>query len=318
MSGLFLVGAPRSGTTLLQSILCSHSQLYSTPETSFFCDIIPRLGVEYRDPDHPISEQDIATIKQSFQQLTGMQVRLDGLSPGAGIKAAFEALLSEFNHDNKPKWIEKTTNHARSMLVIRKFYPDAKFIHIIRDPVDSIGSMTSLRPTSVSDTRVPYVSSFYGFANLWLECVRSALCYPHQDSVLHLYYEDLVKNPNDVILKVFDFLGIPFEAPVTENFHKSAENLFSAESCPWQNSNLTPGFHTDKIHKWRKKLSPAKVWLIQYYTADLARSFGYYEKVETCSNISATTNLLADQLKRIIATSRIEVLFRNTVSSLTR
>lgn len=315
--GAFIVGAPRSGTTLLQSLISSHSEFFSPPETSFFFNIIPLLGTQYSNPDCPIDDNIIEIIKNDFQRMTGIAPTIEtAITPDTTIKDTFENLLSAFNRDRKPKWIEKTTNHARCMLTICRFYPQAKFIHLIRDPVDSVASMASLKPVSISDFRISYVSSYYGFARLWKKCVLSALQYPDQKNVLHIFYEDLVLKPRTVLEEVCDFLDVSFEESLMERFHKNAELLFSKQSCPWQKDNLIPGFHTDAVHKWRRKLSVYKIWLIQKYTQDLARYLGYYENVKANSIFLIFLNATTDQIRLAISVTRIEKPIRKLIGRL--
>lgn len=319
MTGFFIVGAPRSGTTLLQSLISSHSEFFSPPETSFFLNVLPLLGVQYANPDFPVSAEGIRLVKQDFERMTGLTLDIDGtIPPGMPVKRVFEQLIAGFNKDNKPKWVEKTTNHARCMLAIRKFYPEAKFIHLIRDPVDSVASMASIKPTSIADFRITYVSSYYGFSRLWKKNVLSALRYPDQGNVLHIFYEDLVLKPRVVLEQVCAFLGVSFEESLMKTFHESAASLFSGESCPWQNDNLLPGFHTDAVHKWRRSLPPEKIWLIQKYTQDLARYLGYYEKVRVHSYFMILLHAFVDQIMLFVSVTRLEMLVRKFLVGVSR
>jgi hypothetical protein len=311
MTGIFIVGAPRSGTTLLQSLISSHSEFFSPPETSFFLNMLPLLGVQHANPDFAVSEDGIRLVKQDFERMTGLKLDIDGtILPGMSVKRVFEQLIAGFNRENKPRWVEKTTNHARCMLAIRKFYPQAKFIHLIRDPVDSVASMANIKPTSIADFRITYVSSYYGFARLWKKNVLSTLRYPDQRNVLHIFYEDLVLKPRIILEQVCAFLEVVFEESLMRTFHESAASLFSRESCPWQNENLVPGFHTDAVHKWRRKLPPEKVWLIQKYTQDLARYLGYYEEVRIRSRLMILLYAFVDQIMLAVSVTRLEMLIR--------
>lgn len=317
MTGVFIVGAPRSGTTLLQSLLSSHSEFFSPPETSFFLSVLPLLGVEYANPDFPISADGIRLLKQDFERTTGLRLEIDGtILPGMPVKQVFERLIAGFNKESKPRWVEKTTNHARCMLAIRKFYPEAKFIHLIRDPVDSVASMASIKPISIADFRITYVSSYYGFARLWKKNVLSALRYPDQGNVLHIFYEDLVLKPRVILEQVCAFVAVAFEESLMKTFHESAASLFSEESCPWQSDNLVPGFHTDAVHKWRRKLPSEKVWLIQRYTQDLARYLGYYEKVRVRSRLMIFLYAFVDQVMVVVSVTRLEMLVRKFLVSI--
>ncbi len=306
-TGIFIVGAPRSGTTLLQSIIATHSEFYSLPETSFFNTILPILGLHYFNPETPIDQHAMDTIKYNFKTMTGVTINDDcAMQTGMPVKEAFESLLSCFNTESKPRWVEKTTNHAGSMLAIKRFYPDARFINIIRDPVDAIASMKHIKPVSIEDFRVNYISSYHGHAQIWRNCVTSALHYPAQGNVLHVFFEELIINPKKVINNVCRFLEISFEISMIESFHSMAKSLFSQQHSPWQSATLNPGLHTEAVFKWRKRLPRSTVWLIQHYTEDLARYLGYYEEMGPVPLLIKLPRLIFDKSIRLISASGIE------------
>lgn len=309
--GIFIVGAPRSGTTLLQSMLSAHSAVYSAPETSFFSRIIPRLGSAYADPRQPISGDDIETIRADFEFMTGIDIGLRAaVAEGATVRSAFEGLMGLFNSEGKKIWVEKTTLHAKSMLAIRRFYPRARFLHVIRDPVDSVGSMMSLKPTSITDYRIGYISAYRSHADLWTACASAALQYPDQDNVSHIFYEDLLRDPEATLTRVCEFLGLGFEPAMLASFHRSAENLLCGEYTPWQKSNLRAGLDVSAAHKWRGGMTPYNVWLIQYYTRDLCEYFGYYQDPKARSKFLKLFYYIADQVRWLIARSGAERLVR--------
>jgi hypothetical protein len=309
--GIFIVGAPRSGTTLLQSMLCAHGAIYSAPETSFFSRIIPRLGSAYADPRQMVSGDDIETTTADFAFMTGIKIDLrSAVAEGATIRDAFEGLMGLFNGEGKKIWAEKTTLHAKSMLAIQRFYPRARFLHVIRDPVDSVGSMMSLKPTSITDYRIGYISSYRGPAELWTACASSALLYPDRESVSHIFYEDLLRDPEAILTGVCEFLGLGFEPAMLASFHRSAEKLLSSEYTPWQKANLSAGLDSSAAHRWRSRMTPYNVWLIQYYTRDLCEYFGYYQDPKARSKFLKLFYYIADQVRWLIARSAAERLVR--------
>ena len=317
--GIFIVGSPRSGTTLLQSIIASHSELFSPPETSFFDRIIPRMGVRFSDPDCKIDKQSAKIISRDFELMTGKSAELElDVQRDTTIKDAFENLLSKFNRENKPGWVEKTTNHATCMLAIRRFYPRVKFIHIIRDPVDSVASMVHIKPTNISDYRISYFSSYFGSARLWNKCVSLAFLYPDQENVQHVFYEDLVRNPEAVVTSLCEYLKIPFEASMLNSFHKTAATLFSEQSCPWQKQNLCSGFNESSVHKWRNRLSQYDLWLIQNYVKRWAHYLGYFDESRAPSRLKKIFSLLVDQGKWCLTLTRIEMIIRKGIAGVTK
>lgn len=317
--GLFIVGAPRSGTTLLQTILARHADLYSAPETSFFNRIVPALGVAYRDPNARLTSVQLEFIEDDFRYMTGLEIPLEErLGDGTTVRDAFEAMLESFNDDGKPQWIEKTTNHARAMMLIHAFYPDAKFIHLIRDPVDSVGSMIRIRPTDVMDFRIRYVSPITGFARVWQKCVNGAFQYPYQDNVRHVFYESLLANPAAEVEAICGFLGVAFSEDMLSGFEREADKLLSVERCPWQRGNLEPGFKQQNVGKARRELSSGDVWLIQRAVKELATTCGYYVTSASGSLPSRVSSLALELLRYGVYVSSLELPLRRLVGAVRR
>lgn len=314
-TGLFLVGAPRSGTTLLQTILAHHEDLYSAPETSFFNRIVPELGVEFRNPEKRVTSVHLELIENDFRYMTGIPLSLkDKVSEGASILNVFEAMMMSFNKAGKKRWIEKTTNHARAMLLIRQFYPQARFIHLIRDPVDSVGSMIRIRPTDLRDFRIRYVSPIFGFARVWQKCVNGALRYPHQKNVLHVFYEDLVRRPADTLKIVCDFVDIRYTDDLLHGFEHEADTLVSVKRSPWQESNTQPGIRERNIGKARRELFAGDVWLIQRAVKELASDMGYYATSHRAPLHSRIRTLLLEAARYLIYMSYLEFPLRRILS----
>ncbi len=317
--GLFIVGAPRSGTTLLQTILARHADLYSAPETSFFNRIVPELGVAYRYPNAKLTKVQLEFIENDFRYMTGLELSLgERVKDGTTVRDAFEAIMESFNDEGKPYWIEKTTNHARAMMLIHAFYPDAKFIHLIRDPVDSVGSMIRIRPTDVMDFRIRYVSPITGFARVWQKCVNGAFQYPYQDNVRHVFYESLLADPAPEVEGICDFLGLAYSDDMLSGFEREAEKLLSVERCPWQLDNLKPGFHQQNVGKARRELSSGDVWLIQRAVKELAATCGYYVTSASGSLPSRVASLLLELWRYGVYASSLELPLRRLVGSVRR
>lgn len=314
-SGLFLIGAPRSGTTLLQTILAHHAELYSAPETSFFNRIVPELGIAFRDPDTPVTAAHIRLVEDDFRYMTGIELSLrDKVSEGESIRNVFEAVMMNFNKNAKDRWIEKTTNHARAMLLIRQFYPEARFIHLIRDPVDSVGSMLRIRPTDLKDFRIRYVSPIIGFARVWQKCVNGALRYPYQENVLHVFYEDLVGRPAETLRRICKFIDIRYADDLLDGFEAESESLLCVERSPWQEGNTQPGIRSGSIGKARQELSAGDVWLIQRSVKETASTMGYYVTSHHASLFSRIRTLILEAVRYLAYMSYLEFPLRKLIN----
>jgi hypothetical protein len=290
--------------------------LHSAPETSFFSRIIPRLGVDFGDPEMQVDEKCAGLARDDFQLMTGMDLPDDfvAVTSGTNARDLFERMLGCFNRDAKPMWVEKTTLHARHLMAIRRFYPEMKVINVIRDPVACVGSMSAIKPTSFDDLRIGYLSSLYGFSRLWNECIAAAFAFPYQDQVLHIRYESLVGDPEKTMRSVCGFLGIGYEQHMLETFHDSARDVLSSSSCPWQSGNLSAGIREEPVNRWRRRLGPAKIWLVQKYTLAWSQQLGYYEEIMKGSRIVFLLLLVSDQFVRLLSATRIEISFRKLVA----
>jgi hypothetical protein len=221
--------------------------------------------------------------------------------------------MSSFNKHAKKRWIEKTTNHARAMLLIRQFYPEARFIHLIRDPVDSVGSMIRIRPTDLKDFRIRYVSPIFGFARVWQKCVNGALQYPCQENVLHVFYEDLVNRPVETLRKICEFADIKYTDELLDGFESESETLLSVERSPWQEGNMQAGIRNSNIGKARRELSAGDVWLIQRAVKETASTMGYYVASHHASLFSRIRTFMLEAVRYLVYMSYLEVPLRQLV-----
>ena len=315
--GFFIVGAPRSGTTLLQTMLAEHPLIYSAPETSFFNRTIPMLGAGFSTPSETVAGRQIAAVREDFEYMTGIALDIDDTAlEGSNVQTLFESIMESFNVDEKQFWIEKTTNHARCMTLIHRFYPSAKFVHIIRDPVDSIGSMVSISPTGLDDFRIRYVSPIAGFARVWLKCVRSAFSFPFQDQVRHIYYEDLVQQPQETVRSICDFFDIEYSEDMLSNFERQSSKLFSVDRCPWQSSNADPGIRSQAVGKGRRTLNRGDIWLIQRVVREAALELGYYDASETASIFDKIRSTLLEVGRYAIYATYLEFPVRRALRAM--
>jgi protein-tyrosine sulfotransferase len=129
MQPVFLVGVPRSGTTMLRLILDSHPRVFSTVE-------LPWIGGNYRsdgyDPD--------VSVRALYQRLVNAWGQTFG-DDVEGLKRACRAFIEDVVRvamagSTKPVWVEKTPDNIIQVPFLAELFPDAKFIRVIRDGRD--------------------------------------------------------------------------------------------------------------------------------------------------------------------------------------
>ena len=273
-SPVFIVGCPRSGTTLLQNILASHSLIYSLPETDCF-SIMDELCVDPSDPLDAnlfkrivckFEEKNSIKLSDEYKQIVLLKINRNEIT----VKGFFEDLISSYNPrkgDSSLRVVEKTPRHYLFFDRINKIYPDAKFISIVRNPSDTI--------SSIMDTPFGENAKSYSLARLWNYSAKHILQFKNKfpDKLYLVKYEDLCKYPIKNIEEICSFLQVSCEADMLSNFSKTAESTV-AESESWK-SNVFAGRIIRNDQRWRKNLDDSEVFLIDIITRKYRAKFGY-------------------------------------------
>ncbi len=239
---IFIVGLPRSGSTLLEQILASHSEIEGTLELPVLPAIkrkahllcLAHHNADYLEAVGDLSASDLAELGQTY---------LD------------EAAL--FRHQCKAFFTDKLPHNFEHVGLIHKIMPEAKIIDIRRNPLDCGFSCFKQRFTRGSEfsCNLGHIGAYY---NGYLTIMD------HWDAVLpervhHIQYEDLVRSPESEIRRLLDYLGLPFEARCLD-FHATRRAVRSASS-----EQVRQPVNTDAIGVWRN---------VEPHLKDLVESLG--------------------------------------------
>ena len=252
---IFLVGCPRSGTTLLQQMLNAHSQVAITPETHFmrlFWQKSNYYGNLAEDKNYSRLISDLV----SLPEFTEMELHPDNFYQLAfqihrDYGNLFNLLLEQFAKLKKAQVVgEKTPDHLRYIEPIYKFFPSALFIHIIRDPRAVVNSWRKVNWSS---------GTIIGDTKIWQEDMRIINNLPTQikSSLLTVFYEKLVLESEKTLRKICSFIGVEFE-PEMLNFHKINTSLVNVEREPWKVNAKRP-LNPELIKYWQSELSVSMV-----------------------------------------------------------
>ena len=225
---IFLVGCGRSGTTLLQSLLASHPDITSFPESHFFPHLRPlrwwarKIGL--------ISPRAPARF-EAFVAAVGWPRRVRPRLPFVrSYVRAFVRLLDQIAlEEGKVTWVEKTPHHLHYIGEIESDVPDAAFIHIVRSGADVVASFYA----------ASHDSSYKGFGSpmsldecieRWtgdLEITRRQLGKPNHFLVR---YETLVSDPSSTLRRLCAFLGLAFDERMLQSHRMAAQRVI----LPWE------------------------------------------------------------------------------------
>jgi hypothetical protein len=279
----FVVGATRSGTTLLRLMLDAHPDVGIPSETHFFHKLVKRSERARISPE--LLADTIITHKRwgDFHLDAGeLRARFDEIEPFnlSDALRAFYGLYAEKH--GKTRWGDKTPGYLRYMRRIEWVLPEARFIHLIRDGRDVALSVLPMNwgPSSITEA-----------AELWVERVTIAR---EQGALVNHYmeakYEDLVTETETTLRRVADFLELPWDSAMLDYHERAEERLKEkARDLPRKKSRgdqpaaARMASHAmakqppdpKRIGRWRTEMSADDRELYESVAGELLAELGY-------------------------------------------
>ena len=266
----FIVGAGRSGTTLLRLILAGHSRLHIPPETWFVRTLVKELPLterlsaaevdrainlmidDYRWPDMGITPDDL---RRRVAMLNSPQ-----LTDVVNIVYQHHLTLA-----GKQRFGDKTPVYIDIVPQLSLLYPGAKFIHLIRDG----------RDVAISNIDVDW-DRYYDRAKFeWTMAMarrREYLNSLYANHILDVRYEDLVGNLEATVKQVCGFLDEKFEPQMLE--WQQLTTLVPARERHIH-GKLGQPVSSDAIAVWRRKLNGPECFAIEACLHSDLRQLGY-------------------------------------------
>jgi hypothetical protein len=286
---VFIIGNPRSGTTLLRLAVTSHSNVCIPPEAGFLCWFSDVYG-DWTQGDWANQNntknflEAVATSKKFETWGLNTSDLLDAFkfAPPVDYSSACSILYNEYRKRNKPSasiWGDKNNFYINHIELIKKLYPAARFIHILRDPRDVACSYIELsRLNSKSIYRPNLPNDPVEIANQWLQNNSSAsrsLSRLNKSQSLCIRYEDLTLEPQKTLNTICAFLGLEFEDSMLE-FHlqNRINHLEPSETMDWKIRTLSP-ITSSQIGRYKVDLSSEQINAIEKIAIEYMEKFHY-------------------------------------------
>jgi len=276
---IFIVGSPRSGTTLLAAMMGAHSRLSCGPETHFFRWIagvdVGDLTAPARWPDE--AAQFVSSISRTNftdggrrlliedYQLTPQEIRKDLASRSPSVAAMLSSVTESFMHRmGKARWVEKTPDHLEHVAAIRRYFPDSPILRMLRDP----------RDVALSLTHVPWgVKSAIEGVLFWKRQDDASQAFFEEDShSLTVRFEDLIMSSEDELKRISTFVAERYERSML-NTSKTGKLVNSRES-DWKAKASQPADRS-RLEVWRSGLTSEQNCLAEAIVGDRLDHFGY-------------------------------------------
>ncbi|HHT9109542.1 MAG TPA: sulfotransferase family protein [Candidatus Brocadiaceae bacterium] len=286
---IFVVGNSRSGTTMMGRILGNHKNIFTFHELHFFEQLW-----SINDKNHTLSPY---AAKKLAARLLCIQrddyfkrIKLNNFIHEANdiiheIKGdvftstkVFEAFLYyETIKNNKNIPCDQTPRNVFYMGEILELYPNSKIINMIRDPRDVLLSQKrKWKRRFLGAKNIPLKESFRSWINynpvtiskLWNASIYAADKYSGNNRIISLRFEDLLKDPENYVRKICDFLEIPF-------YHTMLEIPQIGSSSGFDQPEKK-GINSERINIWKKGgLNSTEVYICQKITCSLMNHYGY-------------------------------------------
>lgn len=295
MNPIFIGGSPRSGTTLLGSMLGAHDRVTCLPESPF----IGRLAHldQCRAVDRRTDAEVHRAIRSDFK-FAFWKLSLQDLDTCAKVTAtSYHNLIDTYvicfaRHNTRPgatHWVDHSPTNLMYSARLYTQFPEAKFIHLVRDGRAVCASWMPLNwgPNTIIPAAQAW-ATYIGYGMAAEAALPAAV-------VRRVTYEDLVAEPEKVLLQLCHWLGLPYQASLLTG---------SGLEIPiyTRNQHALIGRPVDpkRIADWRTKLSAREIELFEYATGDLLVHLGYeLEGPGHCAEPSNFEKMRMELIERI-------------------
>ena len=231
---VFNIGFPRSGTTLLDTILNSQSELQTLTEIgtmdSVVTFMINNLNKKYPEDLSLLTNEDIGKLRNHYLNF------VDNFLDGAEINITSSTIL-----------IDKMPTNTRHIPLILLLFPNAKFIVSLRHPMDCTFSL--FQQNIVTNSLTTDMTTLEACVKCYIDMFNAfEYCQKHLDFSVHFVkYEDLITNFEQTTNKIFDFIDLDNIDPSYLTFNESAKDRI-INTC--SKDQVTQGLYQTSLYKW--------------------------------------------------------------------
>lgn len=217
-TSIFIIGMPRSGTTLVEQILASHSEVYGAGERLELLRLVQEIG-QFPEAIRDLGPDEFTRLGETYSEAMGK------LAPEAA------------------RITDKLPHNFRHVGLIHLALPKAKILHCVRNPVDTCLSCYKnlfdgeLNFTYDLDELGRYYKLYERLMNHW----RAVL----PGRMLDVSYEELVANQESLSRQILDFCELPWEAACLD-FHKTDRRVQTASVA-----QVRQPIYTKAVRRWR-------------------------------------------------------------------
>ncbi len=267
----FILGNPRSGTTLLRLMLDSHPNVTVPPESGFMMWFYPkykdynrsRFDVEgiIEFVDDVQKAKKIENWNLDFEKLKKYLIKSNPKSYQNIIDRTYR-FFADQNYDDTILWGDKNNFYIYHIKELNALFPNSKFIHLVRDGRDVACSYRELNNKKIESRFAPKLpNDISDIANVW-NLNNQGIFNDLQEigmseRTLMLRYEDLVRAPEKELTKITDFLNITYNSKMLE-YYKNSVTYEPKDFLQWK-ANTKKAPQTQSINRYRSELTKEEI-----------------------------------------------------------
>lgn len=282
----FIVARGRSGTTLLRTMMNAHSSVISPIESKLIIhlkkkfqdhkqwtknDIEMFLDCLYQD----IKFQRFWNIDREYLKNRFALIPIEKISFQRLIKLIYLSFPVNVNKNKISMIIDKNPPYALFLEQLNDVFPEAKYIHLMRDYRDNVQSAKKTNPIK----NVALLAQGWLNDNAFIEKFKKK--YP--EKFFTLKYEELVNSPESFVRQICEHFGLDYEQTMIhyqeslkqEIDQKTKGKEKHLETFQKFHSNLIKPVGTDSVNKWKKYLTNEEVLIVEYICKDYGVQYGY-------------------------------------------
>jgi hypothetical protein len=207
---IFIVGSPRSGTSILTWCLGQHPNILPLPESNWMGQFAVNVAISHR----------IGTARNNHSMLSAMEISREEFFANFG-RSINDLILSHRPDlerkrkmtppptEPKMRWVDGTPEYSLHVYALRKLFPEAVFIHILRDVRDVVRSMLNFHRIAGTHLVQNEQQAYKYWLRMVKACVQAEQAYG-SDVVRRLPYTALIDDPVGAIRSLLDFVGEPY------------------------------------------------------------------------------------------------------------
>jgi len=270
---VFVLGSPRSGTTLLYDMLLSAGGFaVYLAESNVFNLLAPRFGdLSVRANRERLLE---AWLGSKLFRASGLhaekvtqQILLDCRNPGDFLRIVMEGICAS---QGVPRWAENSPEAMLYLPIVKRFIPNALVVHIIRDGRDvanSLGQLCYVRP-------FPWEKrySVIGCGLYWEWIVRRGRSFGRLlgADYMEVHFESLLANPQETLDQIGAFIGQPLDY---ETIQRVAYGSVSKPNTSFRTEDPKAVFNP--VGRWKKSFSAAELEYFERLVGNTLQELGY-------------------------------------------